>query len=107
MPERRNIGRVDYKVPSVVVICETGEVIYVEVDNASPEGMGLWMKDNRPDILAKDIIIVAKTMIMYAIVKRVEEREDGTFTVGIRAQTFTKEVLEYLFEHIGTVDAIN
>ena len=30
MLERRNIGRVDYKVPSVVVICETGEVIYVE-----------------------------------------------------------------------------
>ncbi len=102
--EKRNIGRVEFKAPSIVVICDTGETIYVQVENASPRGMGLWMKDDRPDIMGRDIIIVADTVIMYATVARMEKREDGTYTVGINAKKFTKEVLEYLFSHIGNAE---
>ncbi|MCR5235617.1 MAG: hypothetical protein K6E34_00260 [Lachnospiraceae bacterium] len=99
--EKRKIGRVEFKAPSIVVLCETGETLYVQVEDASPRGMGLWMKDDRPDILGQDIIIVADTVIMYATVARMVKRPDGTYTVGISAKKFTKEVLEYLFSHIG------
>ncbi len=99
--EKRKIGRVEFKAPSVVVLCDTGETIYVQVEDASPKGMGLWMKDDRPDIMGKDVIIVADTVIMYAAVARLVKREDGTYTVGISAKKFTQEVLEYLFSHIG------
>ena len=99
--DKRKIGRVEFKTPSVVVLCDTGETIYVQVENASPKGMGLWMKDDRPDIMGKDVIIVADTVIMYAEVVRTEKREDGTWTVGIDAKKFTQQVLEYLFKHIG------
>ena len=102
--EKRKIGRVEFKAPSIVVICDTGETLYVQVEDASPRGMGLWMKDNRPDIMGVDVIIVADTVIMYATVARMERRPDGTFTVGISAKKFTKEVLEYLFAHIGNPD---
>ncbi|MCR5411098.1 MAG: hypothetical protein K6E90_08985 [Lachnospiraceae bacterium] len=102
--EKRKIGRVEFKAPSIVVICDTGETLYVQVEDASPRGMGLWMKDNRPDIMGLDVIIVADTVIMYATVARMEKRPDGTFTVGISAKKFTKEVLEYLFAHIGNPD---
>jgi hypothetical protein len=42
---------------------------------------------------------------MYATVARVVKRDDGTYTVGISAQKFTPEVLDYLFSHIGDPDA--
>ena len=102
--EKRKIGRVEFKAPSVVVICDTGETLYVQVEDASPKGMGLWMKDDRPDIEGKDIIIVADTVIMYATVARMVKRDDGTYTVGISAKKFTQEILEYLFKHIGNPD---
>ena len=51
--------------------------------------------------MGKDVIIVADTVIMYAAVARLVKREDGTYTVGISAKKFTREVLEYLFSHIG------
>ena len=102
--DKRKIGRVEFKAPSVVVICDTGETLYVQVEDASPKGMGLWMKDDRPDIEGKDIIIVADTVIMYATVARMVKRDDGTYTVGISAKKFTQEVLEYLFKHIGNPD---
>lgn|GEM_PF-107520 len=102
--DKRKIGRVEFKAPSVVVICDTGETLYVQVEDASPKGMGLWMKDDRPDIDGKDIIIVADTVIMYAKVARMVKRDDGTYTVGISAKKFTQEVLEYLFKHIGNPD---
>ena len=54
--------------------------------------------------MGKDIIIVAETVIMYAVVARMEKRPDGTYTVGISAKKFTQEVLEYLFKHIGNAD---
>lgn len=64
--------------------------------------MGIHMDADAPDILGKDIIIVAQTLIMYADVTRQEKLEDGSCIIGIAAREFTPEVLEYLFEHIGT-----
>ncbi|MCR5025046.1 MAG: PilZ domain-containing protein, partial [Lachnospiraceae bacterium] len=92
--DKRKIGRVEFKTPSVIVLCDTGETFYVQVEDASPRGMGLWMKDDRPDIKGKDIIIVADTVIMYAEVVRMVKRDDGTYTVGISAKKFTPEVLD-------------
>lgn len=101
MEERRNISRVDYKAKSVIVVCETGDRYFVETKNVSPLGMGIIMSADSPDIVGKDIIIVASTLIMYADVNRQEKNEDGTYTVGISAKEFTPEVLEYLFDHIS------
>ena len=101
MEERRNINRVDYQVKSVIVVCDTYEKYFVEVDNVSPLGMGITGPADLPDIKGKDIIIVADTLIMYALVNRQKKLEDGRFEIGIEAKKFTPEVLEYLFSHIG------
>ncbi len=101
MEERRNISRVDYSAKGVVVICDTGEKYLVETKDVSPLGMGLVMPPETPDIVGKDIIIVASTLIMYADVNRQVKRGDGTYTVGIHARQFTPEVLQYLFRHIA------
>lgn len=104
MEERRQINRVEYIAKSVIVVCDTEETIYVDVQNVSPLGMGIRMSADAPDILGKDIIIVAETLIMYAEVNRQEKQEDGTYVVGIQAKKFTQDVLEYLFTHIGKVE---
>lgn len=101
MEERRKLSRVDYSAKSVIVVCETGEKYYVETENVSPLGMGIHIDKDAPDILGKDIIIVAETLIMYADVVRQVRREDGSYTIGIAARKFTPEVLDYLFNHIG------
>ena len=104
MEERRSISRVEYSAKSVIVVCDTGEKYFVETKNVSPLGMGIIMPEGSPNIVGKDIIIVASTMIMYADVNRQVENEDGTYTVGINARQFTPEVLQYLFNHIGNED---
>ena len=101
MEERRNISRVDYSAKGVVVVCDSGEKYMVETKNVSPLGMGIIMPADSPDIVGKDIIIVASTLIMYADVNRQVKNEDGTFTVGISARQFTPDVLQYLFNHIA------
>ena len=101
MEERRNISRVDYSAKGVVVICDTGEKFMVETKDVSPLGMGLIMPPETPDIIGKDIIIVASTLIMYSDVNRQVKNADGTYTVGIHARQFTPEVLQYLFRHIA------
>ncbi len=101
MNERRNISRVEYNAKSVIVVCETGEKFFVETKNVSPLGMGIVMEAGSPNLVGKDIIIVASTLIMYADVVRQVENEDGTYTVGINARQFTPEVLQYLFTHIA------
>lgn len=105
MEERRQINRVEYIAKSVIVVCDTEETVYVEVKNVSPLGMGIVMPADGPDILGKDIIIVAETLIMYAEVNRQEKQEDGTYVIGIQAKKFTQDVLEYLFTHIAPEDA--
>ena len=104
MEERRQINRVEYIAKSVIVVCDTEETIYVDVQNVSPLGMGIRMSADAPDILGKDIIIVAETLIMYAVVNRQEKQEDGSYVVGIHAKKFTQDVLEYLFTHIGQAE---
>ena len=101
MRERRNISRVDYSAKGVVVICDTAQKFFVETKNVSPLGMGLIMPEDTPEIIGKDIIIVASTLIMYADVNRQVKNDDGTYTVGISAKQFTPEVLQYLFKHIA------
>ena len=122
MEERRRIDRVGYQAKSVIVVCDSGESIFVETCNVSPLGIAFTMPAGSPafkldkpvtpaedryamtvgspDLKGKDIIIVADTMIMYADVTRQEEQEDGDFKVAISAKKFTPEVLQYLFEHI-------
>ena len=101
MEERRKINRIDYRSNSVIVVCETGQKIYVEVENVSPLGMGVHAPEDCPDILGKDIIIITETLIMFATVNRMEKLENGSYIVGISAKKFTDDVLKYLFEHIG------
>lgn len=101
MEERRKIHRVDYPTKSVIVVCDTGQQYYVETENVSPLGMGLHLPGDCPNLVGKDIIIVAETLIMYADVTRQEKREDGSFEAGIKAKKFSAEVLEYLFHHIA------
>ncbi len=101
MEERRSINRVDYKATGVVVVCDTGDTFFVTTKNVSPLGMGITMPRQTPELVGKDIIIVANTLIMYANVNRQVKNEDGSYTVGISAKEFTTEVLRYLFEHIA------
>ena len=49
MEERRKINRVEYNAKSVIVVCETGEKYYVDVENVSPLGMGIKMPQDTPD----------------------------------------------------------
>jgi len=100
MEERRKLNRVHYPAQSLIVLVESGKQYFVQTDNVSPLGMGLKASLDIPDILGKDIIIVAETLIMYATVVRQIKEDDGVI-IGISAKKFTSEVLEYLFEHIG------
>lgn len=101
MEERRKIDRVTYLTDGVIVVCDTYDKYYVKTNNISPLGMGLTVSEEVPDILGKDIIIVAKTMIMYADVNRQEPQEDGSQIIGISAREFTPEILQYLFTNIA------
>ena len=104
MEERRQINRTVFHSKSVIVICDTEQKIYAEVENLSPLGMGVHVPADSPELLHKDIIIITETLIMYALVNRVDRREDGSALSGIEAKRFTNDVLQYLFEHIGQSD---
>ena len=86
MEERRAIGRVGYSANAVIVVCDTQEKYYVHTENVSPLGMALRVPEEVPDILGKDIILVADTLIMYADVTRQEKQEDGSGILGIAAR---------------------
>ena len=57
MEERRRIDRVGYQAKSVIVVCDTGESIFVETRNVSPLGIAFTMPAGSPDLKGKDIII--------------------------------------------------
>lgn len=99
--ERRQLTRVEYTAPGVIVVCDTEEKVVVKVKDVSPLGMGVLMEKSGPDILGKDIIIVADCLVMYANVNRVDEFDEEHYIVGISGRKFTDDVLTYLFEHIG------
>ena len=42
MEERRRIDRVGYQAKSVIVVCDTGESIFVETRNVSSAGHSLY-----------------------------------------------------------------
>ena len=104
MEERRQINRVGYLADAVIVTCDTFDKYYVKTDNVSPLGMGIIAPTDMPEIVGKDVIIVAQTMIMYADVTRQEKQDDGSFVIGVAARQFTPEVLAYLFEKIAPED---
>lgn len=105
MEERRKLNRVDFMAKSVLVVVDTGDKYYVQTENVSPMGMGVKADSSVPDLVGKDVIIVAETLIMYADVLRQEKRADESFVIGINAKKFTPEVLEYLFTHIAPDEA--
>lgn len=57
--KRRGINRVDYRVKSVIVTCDTFEKFYVDAINVSPLGMGLLAPAGTPNLVGRQIIIVA------------------------------------------------
>lgn len=99
--ERRKISRIRYPANGVIVICDTQEKIYVQVQNVSPLGIGVRMEANDLNILGKDAIIVTETLIMYADIVRQIKHEDESYIVGLRAKKFTEDVLQYLFDNIA------
>ncbi|MCR5032909.1 MAG: PilZ domain-containing protein [Lachnospiraceae bacterium] len=105
MEERRRITRVAYPAPSVIVDCQTQQRYVTKAENVSPLGMGIRADASIPNLVGKDVIVVAATMIMYADVVRQDKQEDGTYMIGVNARKFTDDVLEYLFESIGKGDA--
>ena len=46
MEERRRIDRVGYQAKSVIVVCDTGESIFVETRNVSPLGIAFTMPES-------------------------------------------------------------
>ena len=99
--DKRNIGRIEFNTPSIMVVYGTGEMIYVKVEDASPKGMGLTIKGNPADLLNQDVVIVADTVIMYATVRHVTPRDNGTCFVGIGAKKITVDVLRYILRNLG------
>ncbi len=101
MQERRKINRVAFSANSVIVIRETEEKIFGQVENVSPLGIAIKVDEGTPSLLGKDVIVVAETLIMYADVVREDEHEDGSKTVAFSNKKFTQDVLQYLFDRIG------
>lgn len=45
----------------VIVLCDTQEKIYVQVEDVSPLGVGIHMPADSPDICGREVIIVNKS----------------------------------------------
>ncbi len=84
-------------VKSVIVDCTTQERYDVVVENVSPVGMGIRIDASAPNLVGRDIIIMAESLIMYAEVMRQVSQEDGSVMIGISAKRFTGDVLDYLY----------
>lgn len=100
MEDRRSANRMTLNVKSVIVDCTTQERYDVVVENVSPVGMGIKIDAAAPNLVGRDIIIMAESLIMYAEVMRQVEQEDGSFMIGISAKRFTGDVLDYLYNKI-------
>ena len=105
MEERRKIGRVDFSANSVIVDRNTQEKYYGKVKNISPLGVAIKVEEGTPSLVGRDVILVAETLIMYADCIR-EDEEDGQKTVAFCSKKFTNDVLQYLFDRIGSEEAI-
>ncbi|WP_024867118.1 hypothetical protein [Butyrivibrio sp. FCS014] len=101
MQERRTINRVEFLANSVIVDRKTLEKYYGQVKNISPLGIAITVDKRIPNLVGRDVIIVAETMIMYAETVR-EDTENGMKkSLAFKACKFTPDVLQYLFESIG------
>ncbi|MBE5825434.1 MAG: hypothetical protein E7307_02240 [Butyrivibrio sp.] len=105
MEERRKIGRVEFSANSVIVDRNTLEKYYGHVKNISPLGVAVTMDEGTPSLLGRDVILVAETMIMYADCIR-EDNDGGQKTVAFCSKKFTNDVLQYLFDRIGSEETI-
>ena len=101
MQERRTINRVEFLANSVIVDKESLNKYYGQVKNISPLGIAITVDERIPNLVTRDVIIVAETMIMYAEAVRDDNENNGKKSVAFKARKFTPEVLQYLFEHIG------
>ena len=105
MQERRTINRVEFIANSVIVDKETLTKYYGQVKNVSPLGIAITVDKRIPNLVGRDVIIVAETMIMYAEAVR-EDKEEGTKkTLAFKSRKFTPDVLQYLFTQIGLDEA--
>lgn len=98
--ERRAIGRVFFPSKGVMVVCDSQEVIHVAVRDLSPIGVGITAPSATANLVGKDVILVAETLIMYADVVRQNPMDDGNWVIGLSAKKFTPDVLQYLFDSI-------
>ncbi len=101
MLERRTINRVEFLANSAIVDKETLAKYYGQVKNISPLGIAITVDKKVPNLVGKDMIVVAETMIMYAEAVREDQEEGEKKSVAFKARKFTPDVLQYLFEHIG------
>ena len=101
MQERRTINRVEFLANSIIVDRQTLEKYYGQVKNISPLGIAITVDKSIPNMVGRDVIIVAETMIMYAETVREDHEEGMKKTLAFKACKFTPDVLEYLFESIG------
>jgi len=100
MEERRQVSRTPYNAPSVIIDCTTQEKYDVQVEDVSPLGMGIRVKNEIPNLIGRDIIISAETLIMFAEVMRQEKQADNSYRIGISAKRFSGDVLDFLFNKI-------
>ena len=98
--ERRAIGRVSFPSKGVLVVCDTQEVLHVGVRDLGPIGVGIRADADCRNLVGKDVIMVAETLIMYADVVRQDPLPDGCWSIGLAAKKFSKDVLQYLFDSI-------
>ena len=101
MQERRTINRVEFLANSIIVDRQTLEKYFGQVKNISPLGIAITVDKRIPNMVGRDVIIVAETMIMYAETVREDHEEGMKKTLAFKACKFTPDVLEYLFESIG------
>ncbi len=102
MEERRIINRVEFLANSVIVDKETQAKYYGQVKNISPLGIAITVDKRIPNLVGRDVIVVAETMIMYSEAVREDKEEGNKKSLAFKARKFTPDVLEYLFEHIGS-----
>ncbi len=107
MKERRLINRVEFIANSVIVDKGTLAKYYGQVKNISPLGIAITVDEHIPDLVGRDVIIVAETMIMYAEAVREDKETAGKKTFAFKARKFTPDVLQYLFENIGVQEEVD
>jgi hypothetical protein len=101
MDERRIINRVEFLANSVIVDKDTLHRYFGQVKNISPLGIAITVDKHIPEMVGRDVIIVAETMIMYAEAVREDQEDKGKKSIAFKARKFTPDVLQYLFDHIG------